>query len=289
MEQLPLASLAAPSPSQYLTSRTQTLSAALGAPPLTGETENSAQSVRTEPITPAPTHLHSRVSTPQATPSSHSPGSAQSIQLTRSKTLDAESTSLIEWPRTTSESELASLSRELLQLQGKVTTVLRELLMVRASMYCQHRKLGLKVELAAQQNDTQLSKAEAQFTEAEAWHAKAKAWHTDTAAALHQAHLDSIDTLDQEMMAEEEQNHQAFMEEFSTALEACPLEDCWTLMYPLQLLASDVSLPLPRDASHNLATGHSWHGVCLCAPHIRHTSTQTQHQAVVSFIWPRHA
>ena len=32
------------------------------------------------------------------------------------------------------------------------------------------------------------------------------------------------------------------MEEFSTALEACPLEDCWALMCPWQLLASGVSL-----------------------------------------------
>ena len=44
------------------------------------------------------------------------------------------------------------------------------------------------------------------------------------------------------MMAEEEQKHQAFVEEFSTALEAFPLEDHWALMYPLQLLASGISL-----------------------------------------------
>ena len=50
IEQPPLASLATPhSPLQYLTSRAQTPSAALGAPPLT---ENSPQSVRTEPVTP---------------------------------------------------------------------------------------------------------------------------------------------------------------------------------------------------------------------------------------------
>ena len=188
------------------------------------------------------TLLHSRVSTPYATPSICSPGSAQSIQLTESKTFDAESTSLIEQPPAASESELSSLSRELLQLQRKVTTALKELLMVRASADCCHRELGLRAELAAHQNDAQLAKAEAQLTEAEAWHTKAKAWHADTATALQQAHLDSIATLDWEMMVEEEWKCQAFVEEFSTVLEACPLEDHWALMYSLQLLASSISL-----------------------------------------------
>ena len=68
--------------------------------------------------------------------------------------------------------------------------------MVRTSMDCYHRELGLKMELATCQNDTQLAKAEAWHAEAEAWHAKAKAWHTDTAAALQEAHLNSIAVLD---------------------------------------------------------------------------------------------
>ena len=40
------------SPSQYITSRTQLPSAALGAPPLTRETENSPRSVGMEPSPP---------------------------------------------------------------------------------------------------------------------------------------------------------------------------------------------------------------------------------------------
>ena len=43
-------------------------------------------------------------------------------------------------------------------------------------------------------------------------------------------------------MAEEEQKHQASMEEFSAVLESCPSEDHWALMYPLQLLAGGVTL-----------------------------------------------
>ena len=68
--------------------------------------------------------------------------------------------------------------------------------MVRASAdYC-HRELGIKGELATCQNDTHLTEAEAWLAEAKAQHAEAKAWHTDTAAALQQAHLNSIAALD---------------------------------------------------------------------------------------------
>ena len=75
--------------------------------------------------------------------------------------------------------------------------------MVRASTdYC-CRELGLKVELATCQNDTQLTEVETQLAEVEVWHVEAKAWHADTAATLQQAHF-SVVALDQETMAEEE-------------------------------------------------------------------------------------
>ena len=63
------------------------------------------------------------------------------------------------------------------------------------------------------------------------------------------------------------------MEACSAALWACPLKAHGVLIYPLQLLAGVSLAPPHRNASHNLATGHGWHGVCLCAPCIRHTST----------------
>ena len=110
-------------------------------------------------------------------------------------------------------------------------------------MDCCHRELDLGAELAAHCNDAWLTKAEAWLTEAEAQHAEAKAQHADAAAALQRAHLDSIAKLNCKAMAEEkEKKHQAFTEEFSAALEACPLEDHWALLYPLQLLASGISL-----------------------------------------------
>ena len=72
--------------------------------------------------------------------------------------------------------------------------------------------------------------------------AKAKGQHADTAAALQQAHLDSVATVNHKAMVEEEQKCQAFAEEFSTAFKSCPLEDHWALMYLPQLLASGISL-----------------------------------------------
>ena len=55
LEQLQQASPATPHfPSQYITSRTQLPSAALQAPPPSGETENSPRSVGIEPIVPTP-------------------------------------------------------------------------------------------------------------------------------------------------------------------------------------------------------------------------------------------
>ena len=68
--------------------------------------------------------------------------------------------------------------------------------MVRASTdYC-HKELALKAELATCQNDAQLAKAKAQLAEAKVQHAEAKVQHADTAAALQQAHLNSIAALD---------------------------------------------------------------------------------------------
>ena len=67
--------------------------------------------------------------------------------------------------------------------------------MVTASVDYHYKELGLKVELATHQNDAQLNEAKAQLAEAKVQHAKAKVQHADTAAALQEAHLNSIVTL----------------------------------------------------------------------------------------------
>ena len=151
----------------------------------------------------------------------------------------------IKWPLAISEGELTSLSKELLQLQKEMNTDL-ELLEVRASMDCHCRELDLGVELAAHHNDAQLTKA--------------KTCHPATASALQWAHLESISALNHKVMAEEGQKCQAFAKKFSVALSACPPENCWALIYPLQLLTGGTSLVPPlRDASCSPTTGHDGH------------------------------
>ena len=125
LEQIQCASPTTPySPLQYITSRTQTLSAVLGAPPSIGETKNSPGSLGTEPITPTPAAALAHTS-PQATPPSNSPGSAQStqqpFQLTGPKTPDAESTPHIKWPLATSKGKWTGLSNNFFCYRKKWT------------------------------------------------------------------------------------------------------------------------------------------------------------------------
>ena len=164
---------------------------ALRALPPARETEDSPRSVGTGPIIPNPVVTLPQTS-PCATPSSGSPGSAQSTQQpfwpTRPKILEAGSTPYVEWPPATSDGELTTLSKELLQLQEEMNTALQELLEFRASMDCYHRQLDLGAELAVHHNDAQL--------------AKAKTYHAATAAALQWAHLYSVSALNCKAMAE---------------------------------------------------------------------------------------
>ena len=137
------------------------------------------------------------------------------------------------------EGKLTSLSKELFQLQEEMNTALEELLDVRASMDCHHRELDLGAVMVVCHNDAQL--------------AKAKTCHAAT--ALQWAHLDNISALNCEVMAEEGQKWEAFAKKFSVTLRACPTEDCWALMYPLQLLTSCIPLVSPLGMP---ATAQLW-------------------------------
>ena len=117
----------------------------------TGITENSPGSMGTELIIPALAVTLPQTS-PWPTPPGGSPGSAHFTQqlfwLTGPRTLEAGSTPYIEQPLASSEGELTSLSKELLQVQEEMNIPLEELLEVRASMdYC-HREQDLGAELA---------------------------------------------------------------------------------------------------------------------------------------------
>ena len=96
-------------------------------------------------------------------------------------------------------------------------------------------------------------------------HGLLKPRHSHTATALQHTHLNSVAALDWETMTEEEWKHQAFTEEFSATLEACPSEDCWVLMYAIQLLASCISLSplLEMPATTQPQTMLTW-GLFLC-------------------------
>ena len=124
-----------------------------------------SQSVGTEPIILGPAITLPQTS-PWATPPSVSPGSAHSthqpFQLTESRTPEAGSTSCIKWPLSSSEGDLTSLSKELLQLQEEMNTALGELLEVGHGLPPQELDLG--AELAACHNDAQLTKAKACHT-----------------------------------------------------------------------------------------------------------------------------
>ena len=97
-------------------------------------------------------------------------------------------------------------------------------------MDCCHRELDLGVELAVHLNDAQVTKA--------------KTHHAATAAALQWAHLDSVSALNHEGMTEEGQKCQSFAKKFSAVLQACPPEDHWAFVYPLQFLTGSIPLVL---------------------------------------------
>ena len=131
----------------------------------------------------------------------------------------------IKQPPATSEDKLTGLAKEL-QLWEEMNTAIEELLELKASMDCHCRELDSEADLAACHNDAQ--------------QAKANTCHAVAAIALQQAHLDSVSAMNCKVMTGEGQKHQAFTEKFSAALHACPSEDHWTLMYPLQLLTGGI-------------------------------------------------
>ena len=62
------------------------------------------------------------------------------------------------------------------------------------------------------------------------------------ACALQQAHRDSVLVLEHQTKAEERWDHQAFVEAFGVAIQACLPETQGILLYALQLMTSNVPL-----------------------------------------------
>ena len=71
---------------------------------------------------------------------------------------------------------------------------------------------------------------------------EAEVCHTTATCILQQTHRENMLMLQCKAKAEDGWDHKAFVEVFGAALQACPPKTHGTLMYPLQLLASDVPL-----------------------------------------------
>ena len=113
-----------------------------------------------------------------------------------------------------------------------MNVALGQLLTNRATMGFQCRELELNTELTACLNDAQATEA---IREVEVH-------HKNTACALQETHWNNVLALECEAKVTEEWDCQTFTEAFVVAVQACPPESCWALLYPLQILTGDVPL-----------------------------------------------
>ena len=111
-----------------------------------------------------------------------------------------------------------ALLDKLLPLQEKMNTALEQLLtnMAIRDLHC--KELDLNMKVVACLNEAQVAEAIKQVTEAIQ---QAEMHHATTACALKQAHRDSVLDLEHQTNVEGMQDHQAFMEAFGVAIEAC--------------------------------------------------------------------
>ena len=126
----------------------------------------------------------------------------------------------------------ATLLDKLLPLQEKMNTTLEQLLTVRSSRDLHCKELDLNMELAVHLNEVQTTEAIRQ----------AKVHGATTAYTLQHAHKENVLVLEHQEMEEERWACKAFMEAFRAAIGACPPKNQGALLYPLQLLTSDVPL-----------------------------------------------
>ena len=154
----------------------------------------------------------------------------------------------------------ARLPEEMFQLQGQMNAALEWLLTTRDTMDSHHRELELNAKLAMCMNEVQATETEvshaAEVKEAEVHHAttikeaklhhttrikEAKLHHTTNSCVLQQTHRESMLAIECEVVAEG-QDYWASVEASTVALQACLPKTCGALMYPLQLLTSNVPL-----------------------------------------------
>ena len=108
--------------------------------------------------------------------------------------------------------------------------VLEELFTVRSSRDICHKELDLNMELAVCLNEVHTTEAIRQ----------AKLHGTITPYTLQKAHQENVLTLECQVMEEERQACQAFVEAFRVAMGSCSPKIQGALLYPLQLLTGGV-------------------------------------------------
>ena len=151
-----------------------------------------------------------------------------------------------------------------------------------------HKRLVLDTKTAFHQNEARTAKVikkvgahcTAVTWEAEAMHA-ATIWEAEAKCAvaireaenacadhthkLQKSHGKSMQNIEREAIEEEGWDHQSFLNACGVALQACPPEACGVLMFPLQLLARNMSLAALLVTT--LPAGHHHGGPIPTIPH----------------------
>ena len=120
-----------------------------------------------------------------------------------------------------------------------MNVALEQLLTTRASRDLHSKELDLNTKLLVCLNEVQATKAIKQATEAIG---QTKVYHATTAYTLQQVHQGSVLELECQVMVEERWVCQAFMEAFGVVMQAYLPKNQRALLYPLQLLTSDMPL-----------------------------------------------
>ena len=113
-----------------------------------------------------------------------------------------------------------------------MNAALEQLLAVRSSRDLCSKELDLNMELAVHLNEVQTAEAIRQ----------AKVHGTTVAYTLQKVHRESVLVLEHQVMEEERWPCQAFVEAFGVAMGSCSPKSQGALLYPLQLLTSDMPL-----------------------------------------------
>ena len=180
-------------------------------------------------------------------------------------------------------------------MQRDMNVALGLLLTTRATIESHQRRLVSNTKPALHQDEAKTSKAikklkaccAAMIRTVEATCTKAireaEASCADHILTLQLSHEESMPDMECEAIEKEGQDCQSFLESCRAVLQACPPEANGGLMYPLQLLIGNMSLPAVL-----VDTGHcNWRTYpCSSSDHVRDTCTPNGYQMIAMLIQP---